>query len=164
MSRWNELMWTLVFDILLARLCLFVLLPGLVLLAVLGRSHGVWMAGGLSVCFLVFGVSVAANLSISRYLRFHETPQSPYTYAYWYDAGRSSRYFRIQVSDKEALRRLLRELRRDHPREAVGRWLWVDEAVYAPPILLVLLVSALFGALGVLVQFAGRKLHPAERG
>ena len=168
MGRWNELMWTLVFDILLGRLCLFVLLPGLVLLAVLGGFHGAWMAGGLTICFLVFGVSIAANLNISRYLRLHETPQSPYTYAYWYDASRRSSYFRIQVSDKEAFRRLRRELRQDHPREAIGRWLGIDEALYTPPILLISLLPMLAVALVMLIKFAGRwllgrKPHPAGR-
>ncbi len=144
MSRANELLWNLGFNILLPRFFLFVLLPGLVVAGTAPQWPPLaWAVGVMAVCLLVFGMSVAAILNISRYLRMHETPESPYTYAYWYVSSSPNSYFRIQVSDKEAFRRLLRELRRDHPREAIGRWLWVDEAVYAPPILLMLLLPIL---------------------
>lgn len=163
MSRWNELLWTLGFNILLPRFCLFVLLPGLLVvptaphLPPLPWSYRglplAWAEGVMAVCLLVFGASVAANLGISRYLRLQETPESPYTYAYWYEANRRSSYFRIQVSDKKAFWHLLGELRRDHPREAIGRWLWVDDAVYAPPILLLSVLPMLFAFVLWLVKF-----------
>lgn len=168
MRRWNELLWTLGFNILLPRFFLFVLLPGFLVVPTaphwppLPWSYRglplAWAEGVIAVCLLVFGVSVAANLGISRYLRLHETPEAPYTYAYWYDwyeQSRRSSYFRIQVSDKKAFWHLLGELRRDHPREAIGRWLWVNEAVYAPPILLLSLLPTAFALVLWLVKFVG---------
>lgn len=159
MSRRNELFWNMGFNVLMPRFCLFVLLPGLVAAATAPHWPPLaWAEGMIVGCLLVFGVSVAANLGISRYLRIHETPESPYTYAYWYVSSRRNSYFRIQVSDKKAFWRLLRELRRDHPREAVGQWLSVEEVLYTPPILLVSLLPLLLTALVMLGKFVGSKL------
>lgn len=178
MRRWNELLWTLGANILFPRFFLFVLLPGLLVVPTaphfppLPWSYRglplVWAEGVIAVCMLVFGASVAANLGISRYLRLRETPESPYTYAYWYEQSRRSSYFRIQVSDKEAFWHLLGELRRDRPRKVIGRWLWVDDAVYAPPILLFSLLPMLCVLVLWLVKFGGglltgRKPDPIGR-
>lgn len=174
MSRWNELTSGLGLNLLLPRFCLFVLLPAALLIAVpappafpllLTVLHpgyvGVVLAGSL----LLFGLDVAALLGISRYLRVHQTPISPYAYEVPHDPGRHTRYFHIWVTDKVAFRRFLRGLSRDHPWEAIRFWLLLDDLVFVPPILLLSLFALVFLFVPWLVKFLwgrfkGRKMHP----
>ena len=169
MSRWKELIWTLGANILFPRFCLFVLLPVLFVVPTslpLPWSYRglppVWAGVVVAGSFLVFGVSVAANLGISRCLRRHEMPDSPYKYACWYEASRRSSYFRIQVFDLKAFRHLLQELRRDHPCEAIGWWLCVDDFIYTPPVLLLLVPMLLFLLVLWLAKLLRDKLWPSK--
>lgn len=174
MSRWNEMKYSLALNILFPRLCLFVLLPCLILALVPAPPTFPWLLlalqpgyvkGVLAVSLLLFGLSVTANLKVSRYLRLHQRESSPYTYAAWYDPSRRSRYFRIQVADKAAFHRLLRDLRREHPGEAIWLWLWLDDLLIAPPLLLLSLFALVFMLVPWLIRFLwgllrSRKPHP----
>jgi hypothetical protein len=177
MSRWNEIRGSLGFTILFPRFCLFVLLPCLILIVVpappafpliLTTLQPGYVKVVLAVSLLFFGLSVAANLSVSRYLRLHQTPSSPYAYEAKCDPSKRSSYFRIQVTDKAAFRRLLRDLSRDHPREAIRRWLLVDDLLFVPPVLVLSLFLLVFMLVPWLVKFLwdllkGRKLHPTSQ-
>jgi hypothetical protein len=178
MGRWNEIKYTLGFNILFPRFCLFVFIPCSLLLAgpsppqfplLVAVLYPAYAKVVLACSLLLFGLSVAANLSISRYLRRHQTQGSPYTYnADWDDGSRSS-YFRIQVTDKEAFRRLLREIQREHPKEAIRFWLLADSLVFVPPVLLLGLFALVFMLLPWLVQYlwerlTKRKPKPAAQG
>ena len=182
MSRWDKLRWDKLkggfgLNILLPRFCLFVLLPCGILIAapappafpllltVLHPGYvGIVLAGSL----LVFGLDVAALLGITRYLRVHQTPGSPYAYEAPHDPDRHTRYFRIRVTDKAAFRHLLRGLSRDHPRQAIRFWLLLDDLVFVPPVLLLSLFAAVFLLVPWLVKFLwgrlkGRKWHPTSQ-
>ena len=175
MNRWNELKVGLGLNILLPRFCLIVLLPCALLIVVpappefpllLTVFHPGYVGIVLAASLLLFGLSVAANLSVSRYLRLHQTEGSPYVYAAGYDPTRRSNFFRIRVTDKEAFRRLRRGLSRDHPREAIRFWLLVDDLVFVPPVLLLSLFAVVFLLVPWLVKllwsrFKGRKLRSA---
>ena len=153
MARWNEIKYTLGFNILFPRFCLFVFIPCGLLLA--GPSplgfpllvtvlYPTYAKVVLACSVLLFGLSVAANLSVSRYLRRHQTPRSPYVYTADWDYGSRSSYFRIQIIDKEAFRRLLREISRSHPTEPIRFWLLADSLVLVPPVLLLGLFMVVF--------------------
>ncbi len=164
MSRWNELIYGLGFNILLPRFCLFVLLPCLFFFYYPQPPASPWLLRPgtgidlLTICLLYFGLSVAANLSISRYLRLHHTPDAPYHYdAASYVIG-STGYFRIRVTDTIAFRRLERTLKRDHRGQAIWFWLWVDDLVYAPPILLIFLIGLLFLLVPLLITVGWKQL------
>ncbi len=146
MSRWNELKYSLALNILFPRFCLFVLLPCFILVFVPAPSGIPWLVfvlrpgyalGVLIGCLLLFGLEVAANLCISRYLRLHQTENSPYVYKAGWDPGRRSNYFRIHILDKPAFRVLLRDLRREYPGEAIRLWLWLDDLLLVPPLLVI---------------------------
>jgi len=174
MSRLNEIKYSLGFNILFPRFCLFVLLPCLVLILVpappafpllLTVLQPGYVKIVLAVSLLLFGLDVAANLSVSRYLRLHQTESSPYAYEAKYAPSKRSNYFRIQVVDKMAFRRLLRDLSRDHPREAIRFWLLVDDLLFVPPVLILSLFLLVFLFVPWLVKFLwdllpGQKRHP----
>ncbi len=178
MNRWNEIKYTLGFNILFPRFCLFILIscgvllvvpspPGFpLLLAVLQPLYAkVVIAGSL----LLFGLSVVANLSVSRYLRHHQTPDSPYAYHADWDYGKHSNYFCIQVTDKEAFRRLLREISRNHPTEPIRFWLLADDLVMVPPVLLLALFMVVFMLVPWLIKLfwdwlTKRKPHSTAQG
>lgn len=168
MSRWNELKYSLVLVILFPRFCLFVLLPFSILFVIPSPSAFPWLIAVLQPSYakavlacslLLFGLSVVANLSISRYLRLHQTQSSPYTYETEYDASRRSSYFRIQVSDKTAFRRLLHDIGREHSRELIRLWLLVDDLVFVPPVLVLSLFMVVFMLLPWLVNHLWKWLH-----
>ena len=174
MSRRNELTSGLGLNILLPRFCLFVLLPCGILIAapappafpllltVLHPGYaGIVLVGSL----LVFGLDVAALLGISRYLRLHQTPGSPYDYEARHDPARHTRYFHIRVTDEAAFRSLRRGLSRGHPWEAIRFWLLLDDLVFVPPVLLLSLFALVFLLVPWLVKslwgrLIGRKRHP----
>ncbi len=178
MNRWNEIRYTLGFNILFPRFCLFVLVPcGALLvvpsppdfpllLAVLQPLYAkVVVAGSL----LLFGLSVAANLSVSRYLRRHQQAGSSYVYETRYAAGEYTPFFRVQVLDKEAFRHLLREISRNHPTEPIRFWLLADDLVLVPPVLLLGLFMVVFVLVPPLIKLfwnwlTRRKPHPAAQG
>lgn len=178
MNRWNEIRYTLGFNILFPRFCLFVLVPCGVLLvipsppdfplllAVLQLLYAkVVVAGSL----LLFGLSVAANLSVSQYLRLHQRADSSYIYEPRYAAGKYTPFFRVQVSNKEDFRHLLREISRNHPTEPIRFWLLADRLVLVPPVLLLAAFSAVFILAPLLIKlFWGwltkQKPRPAAQG
>ncbi|MGI4789046.1 MAG: hypothetical protein ACRYFS_09375 [Janthinobacterium lividum] len=139
MVRWNEIKYTLVFNILFPRFFLFILIPcGLLfaassppsfplLVAVLYPTYAKIV---LAASLLLFGLSIAANLSISRYLRRHHTQDSPYDYQANWESGSRSSYFRIQIKDKKAFNRMLDEISRNHPKEAIRFWLLLDTVLF----------------------------------
>lgn len=159
MSRWNELKYSFAFNILLPRFCLYVALPFLILVLLplgfpllLSVLQSGYVKAVIGVALLLFGVSVAANLSVSRYLRLHQTPDSPYTYEAKYDPDKRSGYFRIQVADKAAFRRLLHDLRRRFGK-AISLWLWLDDLLLIPPLLVLSLFALVFMFVPWLVRF-----------
>ena len=177
MSRWKEIGYNLGFNILFLHFVLFVVLPGGILicapappdlpflLTILAPNYAKVV---LTVCLLLFGLDVASNLSISRYLRLHQTQNSPYAYEAKYEPYKSTRYFRVQVVDKVAFRGLLDDLSRDHPREAIRLWLLVENLVFAPLMLFLALFALVFVLLPWLVtflwgRFRGRKRHPTAQ-
>ena len=173
MSRWNEIKYSLGLDILFPRFCLFVGLPcgililvpappafPLLLLALYPHYVALVIASGL----LLFGLSVAGNLSISRYLRLHQTEASPYVYQTQYNIGRYTPYFRIWASDKDTFRTLLKKLRRENPGKAIRFWLLLDDWLFVPPIVILTLFIAIFMlipslAVFLLDQLKHRKPH-----
>lgn len=167
MSRWNEIKYSLGFNILFPRFCLFVGLPcgilvlapappafPLLLLALYPHYVTLVIAAGL----LLFGLSVAANLSISRYLRLHQTEASPYVYETQYEIGRYTPYFRIWASDKDAFRILLKDLRRENQGKAIWFWLLLDDLLFMPPIVILALFAAIFMFIPCLAVFLLDKL------
>ena len=174
MSRWNEIKYTLGLNILFPRFCLFVLIPYGLLLAVappadFGLLQPNYAKVVLAGSLLLFGLNVAANLSISRYLRRHQTQYSPYVYQAEWDIGRRSSYFRIQVTDEKAFKRLLDETSRDHPKEAIRVWLLLDDILVLAAGAAMVLVPAAFLLLAWPIKFlwdklTGRKSRPAAQG
>lgn len=167
MSRWNEIKYTLGFNILFPRFCLFVFIPCGLLLAgpsppqfplLVAVLYPAYAKVVLACSLLLFGLSVAANLSISRYLRRHQVQDSPYAYSADRDYGSRSSYFRIQVTDKIAFRHLLRGIQREHPKEAIRFWLLADSLVFVPLALLLGLFAIVFMLLPWLVMFFWRLL------
>ena len=178
MNRWNELKYTLGLNILFPRFCLFVFLPcGLLLaaasppefplsVAVLYPTYAkIVLAGSL----LLFGLSVAANLSVSRYLRRHHTQDSPYAYKADWDWGSRSGYFRIQITDKKAFNHMLDEISRDHPKEAIRFWLLMDNILFLSAGIILSLIALVFALLLWLAKYlwnmlTKRKQRPAAQG
>lgn len=153
MNRWNEIKCSLGFNILLPRFCLFVGLPCLILVLVpappaipplLVALYPHYVALVITAGLLLFGLSIAANLSISRYLRLHQTGASPYVYETGYDAGRRTSFFRIQAWDTDAFRVLLKNLRRENQGKGIWFWLLLDDLLFVPPIAILALFVAIF--------------------
>ena len=153
MNRWNEIKYSLGLDILFPRFCLFVGLPcgilvvvpappaiPLLLLALYPHYVALVIATGL----LLFGLSIAADLSISRYLRLHQTEDSPYVYKTQYASGRYTPYFRIWTSDKDAFRVLLKDIRRENQGKGIWFWLLLDDLLFVPPVVLLAVFAAIF--------------------
>ncbi len=178
MARWNEIKYTLGFNILFPRSCLFVFLPCLILIAVpsppgfpllLAVLQPLYAKVVVAGSLLLFGLSIAANLSVSRYLRRHQSPGSSYVYKTDWDYCKHSNYFRIQIIDKEAFRHLLREISRNHPTEPIRFWLLADDLVLVPPVLLLVLFMVVFMLVPFLLKclwdwLTRRKPHPAAQG
>ena len=178
MNRWNEIKYTLGFNILFPRFCLFVFLPCLILIAVpsppgfpllLAMLQPTYAKVVVAGSLLLFGLSVAANLSISRYLKRHQSLESPYVYKADWEYGNRSSYFRIQITDKTAFRRLLRVISRSHPTEPIRFWLLADNLVLVPPVLLLGLFMAVFMLFPWLIKclwdlVTKRKPRPAAQG
>ena len=174
MSRWNELKYTLGLNILFPRLCLIVLMPCGLLLAVSPPAESSLLQPNdakvvLASCLLLFGLNVAANLSISRYLRRHQPQASPYVYKAAWDIGKRSGYFRIQVTDNKAFNRRLNEISRDQPQEAIRYWLWLDNVLILSAGAVVMLVPLAFLLMAWPVKLlwdklTGWKSRPAAQG
>ena len=139
MSRWNELKYTLGLNILFPRFCLFVLIPWGLLFAVpsppeftllVAVLHPLYAKVVLASSLLLFGLNVAANLGISRYLRLHQAQDSPYAYKAEWDCYNRSGYFRIQIGDRTAFNQMLKGISRDHPTEAIRYWLLLDHILF----------------------------------
>jgi hypothetical protein len=156
---WNEIKYTLVLNILFPSFCLFVGLPCLILIMIPAPAGIVLVLSPRYVeivvigCLLLFGLDVAANLGISRYLRLHQTESSPYTYEAQWDWGRRSSYFRIYIKDKTAFRSLKRRLKQEHRGKAIWFWLWLDDLPMALPLLLIGLFAFVFMFLPWLAKF-----------
>ena len=162
MSRWNEIKYSLGLDILFPRFCLFVGLPCGILVFVPAPPAIPWLLVALyphyvaiviATGLLLFGLSVAANLSISRYFRLHQTEASPYVYETQYDSGRYTPYFRIWASDKDAFRVLLKDIRRQNQGKAIWFWLLLDDLLFVPPVVLLALFAVIFMFIPSLVVF-----------
>ncbi len=163
MKRWNEIKYTLVLNILFPRFCLFVLLPCGLLLAVspgaeFSQFQPAYAKIVLAISLLLFGLDISANLSISRYLRRHQTKDSPYIYKAAWDIARRSGYFRVQVTDSKAFSRLLNEISRNHPQEAIRFWLLLDNVLVLSAGAIVMFVPAAFLLLAWPVEFLWDKL------
>lgn len=174
MKRWNEIKYTLGLNILFPRFCLFVLIPYGLLLAVsppaeFSLLQPTYAKAVLASSLLLFGLNVAANLSVSRYLRRHQTEASPYAYKVEWDIGRRSGYFRIQVTDDKAFNRLRDEISRDHPKEAIRFWLLLDNVLVLSAGAVLVLVPLAFLLLTSAVKLLWNKLtgwksRPAAQG
>ncbi len=146
----SELVWNLGVQVLLPRFFLYSLAP-LAFFAAHSRDMwsfhwfpgSVWMTAGFSCLFLL---NVTANLAVSRYLRLHQTAASPYKYSEAYDSFTSKTYFRISVNDNTAFHSLIKSLRKEHKGEAISIWLWLDDLMFVPGVLFLLLGLLLCGA------------------
>ena len=174
MSRWNELKYTLGLNILFPRFCLIVFVPCCFLFAASPPGEFLLLQAPyakavLASCLLLFGLNVAANLSISWYLRRHQTQASPYAYKASWDIGRRSSYFRIQVTDSKAFSHALREISRNHSQEAIRYWLLLDNVLVLSAGAVLVLVPLAFLLLASAVKFlwnilTGWKSRPAAQG
>lgn len=166
MNRGTELVYSLGWNILFPRLCLFVLLPCAFCLGLPPPPAIPWLLRPgtgidiLAVCLTLFGLSAAANLSTSRYLRLAERPHSPYRYAAEWDWATRSSYFRIQITDKAAFDALLRDRRRQQLGQAF--WLTLDNLLYAPPVLLAILIALVVVGIPLLIRM-GWQLSAARK-
>ncbi len=105
--RGNELKWNLGVQVLLPRFFLYSLVPLTLLIA---HSRDAWsfywfpgFGWVAALFFYLFLLNVGANLTVSRYLRLHQSGASPYDYSNSYDSFANKPYFRISVRDNNSL-------------------------------------------------------------
>lgn len=131
MKRLQELCWNFGFQIVFPRLCLVGIMPVMILL---GPGSIAWLALWppwfdrlvLFGSVLMFTLSVASNLAISRFLHLSQTELSPYEYKKTYIGTNTRDYFRIQVTDRAAFGALQKSLLSQHPRAPIALWLRID--------------------------------------
>ena len=151
MKRWKEIGHSFGFNILFPRVCLYGIVPCLLLF---GPGNIAWIvywssAFDLTVLTLfgsLFLLNLVANLAVSRYLRLHQTALSPYEYTPEYDFLKYTPYFRIQIKDRLAFRHLLKSLRSEHKGQIIWLWLWLDDLLLVPAFLILLVWLPLSGA------------------
>ena len=178
MNRWNELKYTLGLNILFPRFCLFIMIPCGLLLAgpsppgfplLVAVLYPTYAKVVLASSLLLFGLSIAANLSVSRYLRRHHTQDSSYAYNAKWDWGSHSGYFRIQVTDKKAFNHMLDEISRDHPTEPIRFWLLMNTILFVSAGVAIALIPLAIMLLPWLAKYLWDKLirskpRPAAQG
>ncbi len=161
MERWKELSHSCGFNILFPRVCLYGIVPCLLLF---GPGNIAWIAYWSSAFDLtiltlfgsLFLLNVAANLAVSRYLRLHQTALSPYEYVWEYDFFKYTPYFRIQIKDRLAFHRLLESLRNEHKGQMIWLWLWLDDLFLVPAFLMFLVWLPWMGAVWLTRTFRRR--------
>jgi hypothetical protein len=135
-ERGKELAGNFGLEILLPRVFLYSLVP---LFFLLVHSRDPWSfywfrGSGWLVAF--FGglllLNVGANLAVSRYLRLHQSEDSPYKYSRTYNLYTNNPYFRIVVKDNAAFRSLIKSLQAEHKGEAISVWLRLDDLMLIP--------------------------------
>ena len=149
-ERAKELTWNLGAEILLPRFFLYSVVP-VIFLSI--HSHDPWSidwfpgSGWLVAVFVgLFLMNVYANFAVSRYLRLHQSDDSPYEYSDTYNSYASTPYFRIRVKDKATFRSLIKSLKAEHKGEAISVWLTLDDLMLIPGALFLVLGLLLCGA------------------
>lgn len=135
-ERIKELGWNLGFQVMSLPFFLYSIVP-LIFLGVHQRDPWSinWFPGSgwvVTIFGWLFLLNVYANLTISRYLRLHQSDASPYEYSRAYDSYTNKPYFRITVKDKAAFRSLIKSLKAEHRWKPISVWLAFDDLMLVP--------------------------------